>query len=171
MASLSTLITKPKHGKIMPIPRFFAIGAILLMVTMPLLSCTDKTPANLGISESKLTPCPKSLNCVSSDARDSKHNIPPLQLIMPPSEAFQIARKLVLDLPRTHIVNETTDYLHAECRSALFGFVDDLELHLRPTEGIIAIRSAARLGYSDFGVNRRRVESLRDSLISQGVVR
>ncbi|MEA1923949.1 MAG: DUF1499 domain-containing protein [Pseudomonadota bacterium] len=154
----------------MPIPRFFAIGAMLLLVTMPLLSCTDNTPANLGISDSELTPCPKSPNCVSSDARDSKHNIPPLQLIVPPSEAFQVARELVLKLPRTRIVNETTDYLHAECRSALFGFVDDLELHLRPAEGIIAIRSAARLGYSDFGVNRRRVESLRDSLISQGVV-
>jgi uncharacterized protein (DUF1499 family) len=155
----------------MPIPKFFAIGAMLLMVTMPLLSCTDKAPANLGISDSGLAPCPSSPNCVSSDARDPKHNIPPLQLIMPPAAAFQIARELVLKLPRTQIVNETTDYLHAECKSAFFGFVDDLELHLRRAEGIIAIRSAARLGYSDFGVNRRRVESLRASLISRGVAR
>ena len=155
----------------MPIPRFFAIGALLLMATIPLLSCTDKTPANLGLSDSELAPCPSSPNCVSSDDRDSKHNISPLQLIMPPAKAFQVARELVLELPRTQIVNETADYLHAECRSTLFGFVDDLELHLRPTERIIAIRSAARLGYSDFGVNRRRVESLRDSLISRGVAR
>ena len=155
----------------MTIFRLFTIGVILMMTAMPLLSCSDKNPANLGVSNSELTPCPESPNCVSSDARDSKHNIPPLQLISPPLEAFQTARKLVLELPRTRIVNETSDYLHAECRSALFGFVDDLELHLRPAEGIIAIRSASRLGYSDFGVNRRRVESLRDSLINQGVVR
>ncbi|MEA3333717.1 MAG: DUF1499 domain-containing protein [Pseudomonadota bacterium] len=154
----------------MPISRFFAIGALLLLVTMPLLSCSDKPPANLGISDSKLAPCPKSPNCVSSDARDSKHNTPPLQLIMPPSEAFQIARELVLKLPRTRIINETSEYLHAECKSALFGFVDDLELNLRPTERIIAIRSASRLGYSDFGVNRRRVTELRNSLISRGAV-
>lgn len=155
----------------MPISKFFTIGALLLMATIPLLSCSDKNPANLGVSASGLAPCPESPNCVSSDARDSKHRIPPLQLILPPSEALQIARKLVLELPRTRMVNETSDYLHAECRSALFGFVDDLELHLRPTEGIIAIRSASRLGYSDFGVNRSRVEALRDSLINRGVVR
>ncbi|MCD6292852.1 MAG: DUF1499 domain-containing protein [Deltaproteobacteria bacterium] len=143
---------------------------MLLLVTIPLLSCTDSPPANLGISDSKLVPCPKSPNCVSSNSRDKKHNIPPLKLVMPPSEAFKIARELVLKLPRTRIVNETSNYLHAECRSALFGFVDDLELHLRPVAGIIALRSASRLGYSDFGVNRRRVKKLRDSLISRGAV-
>jgi uncharacterized protein (DUF1499 family) len=68
-------------------------------------------------------------------------------------------------------VNETPGYLHAECRSALFGFVDDLELHLRVSEGVIAVRSASRLGYSDLGVNRRRVEILRTSLINRGMVR
>jgi uncharacterized protein (DUF1499 family) len=77
----------------------------------------------------------------------------------------------VSELSRTRIVTETADYLHAECRSALLGFVDDLELHLRPDEGIIAVRSASRLGYSDLGVNRRRVEGLRTSLIERGVLR
>ena len=57
------------------------------------------------------------------------------------------------------------------CSSAVFGFVDDLELHLRRAENVIAARSAARLGYSDFGVNRRRVENLRSLLRQQGVVR
>ena len=66
---------------------------------------------------------------------------------------------------------ETDDYLHAECRSALFGFVDDLELHLRASDGIIAVRSASRLGYGDLGVNRRRVESLRSALARQDMVR
>ena len=63
------------------------------------------------------------------------------------------------------------DYLHAECRSAVFGFVDDLELNLRPAEGIIAVRSASRLGYSDLGVNRKRIETLRTALIRQGIVK
>jgi uncharacterized protein (DUF1499 family) len=76
-----------------------------------------------------------------------------------------------MELPRTRIVKETEDYLHAECRSALFRFVDDLELQLRPSESIIAVRSASRLGYSDLGVNRRRVEGLRESLTRLGVLR
>jgi uncharacterized protein (DUF1499 family) len=70
-----------------------------------------------------------------------------------------------------HIVTDSAGYLHAECESAVFGFVDDLELHLRPDEGVIAVRSASRLGYSDVGANRRRVERLRAMLTRLGVVR
>jgi uncharacterized protein (DUF1499 family) len=77
----------------------------------------------------------------------------------------------VSSLPRTTIVDDSGQYLHAECRSAVFRFVDDLELHLRPDEGAIAVRSASRLGYSDFGVNRGRVETLRRKLVSAGVVK
>ena len=155
----------------MSIFRIFAIGAVLLIASMPLVSCSGKRPSSLGVSDSGLAPCPSSPNCVSSDARDSTHKISPFQLDVPPTEVWRVTRKLVSELPRTRIVNETSDYLHAECRSALLGFVDDLELHLRPSEGVIAIRSAARLGYSDFGVNRRRIEVLRASLVSQGMVR
>ena len=80
--------------------------------------------------------------------------------------------ELILDgLPRTKIISSTDDYLHAECSSAVFGFVDDLELHLRPAENLIAVRSASRLGHSDFGVNRKRVEQLRSLLIKERVVR
>ncbi len=73
-------------------------------------------------------------------------------------------------MPRTRIVNEDSEYLHAEARSALLGFVDDLELYLRPSLGRIEIRSASRLGWSDMGVNRQRVEALRDLLVDAGIV-
>lgn len=138
---------------------------------MSLLSCAGKRPSDLGVSSSGLAACPSSPNCVSSDAQDSAHRVPPFQLGEAPASAWQAAREQVSRLPRTRIVNETADYLHAECRSAVFGFVDDLELHLRPGEGVIAVRSAARLGYSDFGVNRRRVELLRTRLLHKGVLR
>jgi uncharacterized protein (DUF1499 family) len=91
-------------------------------------------------------------------------------LVKPANEVWPVVREIVLALPRTRIVAETGNYLHAECRSFLFGFVDDLELYLRPEDGIIAVRSAARSGYSDFGVNRRRIESLRTSLINRGLI-
>ena len=90
---------------------------------------------------------------------------------MPAAEAWRAARGTVVDLPRTKIITDTENYLHAECSSAFFGFVDDLELHLRAAEGLIAIRSAARLGYSDLGVNRKRVEQLRAVLEKQSVIR
>lgn len=147
--------------------RWFFLTAIF----MPLFSCSGNKPANLGVQGSRLAPCPSTPNCVSSDAADSRHAIPAFELRVAPPKAWAAARAAVLNLPRTQIVAETEDYLHAECRSALLGFVDDLELHLRPAQKIIAVRAAARLGYSDFGVNRRRFEKLRSTLAQQGVIR
>jgi uncharacterized protein (DUF1499 family) len=142
------------------------VGALL---SVPLLA--GARPAHLGVHERRLAPCPGSPNCVSSDAGDDAHRVAPLALALPAEEAWPAVREAVAALPRTRVEIEEAGYLHAECRSALLGFVDDLELHLRPEEGIVAVRSASRLGYSDFGVNRRRVERLRESLRSLGVVR
>ena len=151
--------------------RIIILGTVLMMASIPLLSCSDKHPSALGLSDSRLGACPSSPNCFSSDDRDKDHKIAPFQLVKPANKVWSVVRELVSKLPRTRIVKESEDYLHAECRSFLFGFVDDLELHLRPAAGIIAVRSAARSGYSDFGVNRRRIESIRTALISQGMIR
>ena len=136
-----------------------------------LCSCAGAMPTGLGLHGSALAACPSSPNCVSSDAGDPPHRVPALEIAAPAPEAWRAARLAVAGLPRTRIVTETADYLHAECASAIFGFVDDLELDLRPSEGLIAVRSASRVGRSDLGVNRRRVEDLRSALRRQGVVR
>ncbi len=150
--------------------RNFTTGTAILMVSASLFSCSGTPPAHLGLSEAKLAPCPASPNCLCSDDLDSEHKIAPFQLVKPAAEVWLGARQLVAELPRTRITIETENYLHAECRSFLFGFVDDLELHLRPADGIIAIRSAARSGYADFGVNRRRIDTLRKSLIRLNMI-
>jgi len=137
---------------------------------MPLFSFPGKRPTHLGVDASRLPPCPSSPNCVSSDAADSTHSIAAFALAIPSREAWFAVRETVESLPRTKIISETFDYLHAECTSAVFGFVDDLKLHLRSAEGVIAVRSASRLGYNDLGVNRRRIEDLRALLITQGIV-
>ena len=143
------------------------IGCILLLVFSALLiSCSSR----IGVKDARLAPCSSSPNCVSSDASDAEHQIAPFRLNIPVDQAWMQARQQVSKLPKTQIITETADYLHAECRSDLFGFVDDLELHLRPEEGIIALRSAARLGYSDLGVNRQRVEDLRAALLNLGAI-
>ncbi|NRA01164.1 MAG: DUF1499 domain-containing protein [Myxococcales bacterium] len=138
---------------------------------MSFLNCAGTRPTNLGVSEAGLAPCPTSPNCVSSDAADSGHAIAPFELAVPEGQAWHSAVSAVSALPRTKIVTERDGYLHAECRSAVFGFVDDLELELRAADQTIAVRSASRLGVGDFGVNRRRVESLRQELRSQGALR
>lgn len=118
----------------------------------------------------KLRDCPPKPNCVCSDATDPTRRIAPLTIR---AEAPIVWRELcdaVEALPRSQCVERTNDYLHAEVRSWIFGFVDDLEFRLRIGEGIIGMRSAARTGYSDLGVNRRRLERLRRSLRSRGLV-
>lgn len=158
--------------RLRPLGKMQRISFILLFtVVMPLLSCAGTRPNNLGVKEERLAPCPPSPNCVSSDADDPSHLVPAFHLAAPPPDGWRAARAAVASLPRTAIITETDNYLYVECRSAFFGFVDDLELHLRPEHNIIAVRSAARLGRSDFDVNRKRVETIRALLIRQGAVR
>jgi uncharacterized protein (DUF1499 family) len=138
---------------------------------VPLISLTGNRPSDLGPRNGRLHPCPSRPNCVCSDESGANHGIEALRIAKPAADAWKAAESAVLLLPRTEIVILRADYLHAECRSALLGFIDDLELQLRESEGIIAVRSASRLGYSDLGVNRKRVEALRTALRVAGAIR
>ena len=138
---------------------------------MPLFSCSGARPTNLGVKDSRLAACPSTPNCVSSDDADAGHLVPPFQLLRPAADAWHAMSSVVAGLPRAKIIRQTDNYLHAECSSAVFGFIDDLELHLRPEQNLIAVRSAARLGRSDLGVNRKRVEKLRSLLRSEAVIK
>jgi uncharacterized protein (DUF1499 family) len=136
---------------------------------MGLLS--GKRPDTLGVRDGRLASCPESPNCVSSDASQAGHRVEPFELLDDAAGGFEAARDALLATPGTTLVSETADYLHVECASRVLGFVDDLELHLRADAGIIAVRSASRLGYSDLGANRRRVEALRSVLRIEGWVK
>jgi uncharacterized protein (DUF1499 family) len=133
-------------------------------------ACTAARPTNIGMRDGKLQPCPSTPNCVCSDEREPSHYVDPLTLAPGAENVWREVHDLVVAMPGTRIVEERGTYLHAECRSAVFRFVDDLELDLRVDAGIIAIRSASRLGYSDMGVNRRRVGRLRAALQARGTV-
>ena len=138
---------------------------------MALFSFSAEKPGNLGVRSGRLSPCPCAPNCVSTDADDIDHNVAAFELALPAAQGWTAVCAFVRGMRRTWVITQTDEYLHAECRSAVFGFVDDLELHLRTTQSKVGVRSAARLGYSDFGVNRKRVESLRMALRRQGVIR
>jgi len=145
-------------------------GAAIVTLFLSVAACAGTPPANLGAVSGRLAPCPSSPNCVSSDATDVRHAVAAFVLAAPAAEAWRAAGEAVAGLPRTRIVVQTADYLHAECRSAIFGFVDDLELLLHVDDGQIAVRSASRLGYGDMGVNRSRIEQLRDRLVGAGII-
>ena len=114
----------------------------------------------LGVNDGKLAPCPDTPNCVSTqaDAGDSEHYMPPIEL----SDAVSTdsIRELVEARARTTIIEQTDSYLHAEFRSQVFRFVDDVEFYLDKEAGLLHFRSAARMGRSDLGVNRKRMGEL-----------
>ena len=112
--------------------------------------------------EQRFAPCPESPNCVSSYATDDLHAVDPLPL--PGDDPMGTLREVVASFPRTKIVVEDRDYLHATFASLVFRFVDDVELRVDRDAGVVHVRSASRVGYGDMGVNRRRVESMRERL-------
>lgn len=115
----------------------------------------------LGLVMGRLKPCGPKPNCVCSQDADPGHAIEPLAFKGTKGDAMARLRKVLAAQPRTVITRETDDYLHVECRSALFGFVDDVEFLVDESAHLIHVRSASRQGYSDLGVNRKRVEALR----------
>jgi uncharacterized protein (DUF1499 family) len=116
--------------------------------------------------KSRLAPCPRTPNCVSTLAPGHPQHIDPIPYQGPQEAARQRLLAVLRGLPRTRIVAEEPGYLHAECRSRVFRFVDDVELVLDDTAKLIHFRSAARLGRRDFGVNRERMERIRAGFLA-----
>lgn len=128
-----------------------------------LFSFSGSRPTNLGVKDGKLAACPGSPNCVNSQspASDAEHYIAPLSYSGTPSEAIARLKSIITALPRTKIITESDRYLYAEFTSALMGFVDDVEFYIDEAAGVVQVRSASRLGQSDLGVNRKRIEEIR----------
>lgn len=145
--------------------RLGALAALCLAI-----GCGGSRPDTLGVSDSRLAACPATSNCVCSDD-EAPHFIEPFELAAEPRQAWRTLQETLSSTARSRVVTRTSDYLHAEATSLVFRFVDDVEFHLRAADSLIAVRSASRLGSYDFGVNRRRIESLRDRLREAGAIR
>jgi uncharacterized protein (DUF1499 family) len=136
------------------------------VATMALLSLLSSRPTNLGVLDGKLAPCPATPNCVCSQAGDD-HAIQPLRFEGEPDEAWQRLRRVLAGRPRTRVVHEEGDYLRVECTSRIFRFTDDVEFLLDREAGVIQFRSASRIGRSDLGVNRQRMEEIRQAIATE----
>jgi uncharacterized protein (DUF1499 family) len=112
----------------------------------------------------KLPPCQDTPNCVSSQATDKKHYIAPFKISGDPALAWKELRNAIDKHARMFITHETDISLHAEATSLVLHFVDDIDAILDVESGLIHVRSASRMGHSDFGVNRKRLEELRIQL-------
>lgn len=140
----------------------------LWLVPVLMVGCSGTRPSTLGVKEGRLAPCPDSPNCVSSQSADAKHGIDPIAYTTSVEEARNRLEKIVRAMPRTKAVRLEEDYICLECSSRLFRFVDDVEFWFDDASKVIHCRSASRKGYSDLGVNRKRVERIREQFSAAG---
>lgn len=135
-------------------------GWVLYSYSLAIFSWRRPT---LGFVDGHLRPCGTKPNCVCSCQSDDAHAIEPLPIgTADPATAFEHARQCVEAVARVALVEAAPGYARYECSTAVFRFTDDIELLLDEAAGVIHIRSASRVGYSDLGVNRRRVAEIRE---------
>jgi len=135
--------------------RIVAMGVFAFLLS----ACAGERPKNLGVRDGVLAPCPSSPNCVSSFASEERHRIAPLAFTGDAVTAFLRLKEVLGRRSDAAVIEEREGYLRVELRTRLF--VDDAEFLLDGARRAIQVRSASRLGYSDLGKNRRRMEEIR----------
>lgn len=131
---------------------FFTAGAMLSIASH------EGTPP--GLLSGRLRGCPDTPNCVCSECSQQEAFVLPLSCAGNPDKSWRLMQQAVRDLGGK-ISRVQDGYLAATFQTPLFRFVDDVELRLDRPAGVIQIRSASRVGRSDLGTNRKRVEAIR----------
>lgn len=146
----------------------FSLAAIVLALAIGLGGCVrDDAHGPQRSAPDRLAHCPDTPNCVSSQmAPDSAHYVAPLAFAGPASAARRALRALLDARDDVTVEQVEARFIHAVFQTTI-GFVDDVSFIVRPQRGVIDVRSASRMGYYDFGVNRRRVEALHADLAAR----
>ncbi|MBD2423372.1 DUF1499 domain-containing protein [Cyanobium sp. FACHB-13342] len=126
---------------------------LLLVISLALFQLVGPVPTELGVHDGSLAACPSPAHCARSN-----------WAVADPEAALATLVPVIEGMPRTEVVEQGAGYLHATASSALFGFVDDLELYADTAHGQLQARSVSRLGDSDLGVNGRRLAALEAAL-------
>jgi uncharacterized protein (DUF1499 family) len=134
-------------------------------IGLAVLSLLAKKPQGLGVVNGRLAPCPRSPNCVCTQAIDPSHRIEPIPFEGPADQVVKRLEAAMTRIPRMRVVTEKEDYIHAEATSRIFRFIDDVEFFVDRDAKLIHFRSASRVGHSDLGVNRSRMERIRRAFL------
>ena len=137
------------------------------VIALAVLSALATKPKNLGANNGRLAPCPNSPNCVSTQTSDSQHTMEAIVFDVSPDDAMRKLKAVLAVIPRMEIITETESYIHAEATSLIFRFRDDVEFFIDQQSNLIHFRSASRVGKSDLGANRKRMEEIRTAFKQQ----
>ena len=135
----------------------------LIFVLILLINCSGTRPSLIG----KFSTCPDKPNCVSSKSLVGSHKIAPIIYKGTSQDAREKILGIIKSMPRAKISSDGDNFIHVEFTSRIFRFVDDVEFYFDEL-GIIHFRSASRIGHSDMGVNRERMEEIRRSFMGKG---
>jgi len=138
---------------------------LLLMIGFSLMGCSSFQARDLSLKALSIADCPSSPNCVSSQSKSSSHKVEPFKFEGTIKEFQHFAEFVQNQLPRTEMIRMEGPYVHFIVTSKVFRFKDDVEFYFLESDSLIHLRSASRLGYSDLGVNRARVEQLEKILL------
>jgi len=140
------------------------LSGLILLLFLGLGWLSQNKSDTIGLSHGKLAPCPNKPNCVCSESYTGKQAKHAISAIKTSEKELPVAWKQIRDSIKTNggiIIAETDTYLHAEFTSTFFRFVDDVEIRLNRAPRQIHLRSASRMGHSDFGANRKRIETIK----------
>lgn len=140
----------------------FAALVIVIGALLVALSVASRKQPELGLVDGQLRPCPATPNCVSSEDKGGKAYIEPLNYSGPDEAAWADLKRAIAETGGK-VVRDDAGYLHAVYQTPLLRFVDDVELRQDTNGQVIHVRSASRVGQSDFGANRKRVERIRSA--------
>ena len=151
-----------------------ALGLLVLLAAQ--LGAFGGTPPNeLGVRDGRLKPPSKTPNSVSSQADMwAQHpmrgdaRIAPLALQGSGAQTMAKLRRIVEAMPGAQVVQSRDDYLYVQFTTRWMKFIDDAEFWFDPNAGVVQLRSASRVGRKDFGVNRARIEAIRQALAAGG---
>ena len=115
----------------------------------------------------KLKPCPKSPNCVCTQEDDSRKKMEPIYFTCNAQQAATKLERLISGYEYAALVKQEPNYYHFEFVTRLGKFIDDVEFLIDPTAKLIHFRSASRIGYGDFGKNKRRMKKIKSDWISE----
>ena len=132
------------------------------LLTIILAGCTS-APEQPG-ADTVLPPCGMLPNCVNSYSGTGGSAIAPLQAT---TEQWQALKRWLAAQDNWTITEDSPDFLQAVVKTPLMQFRDDVQLVFNRQADDIQVRSSSRLGISDMGANRRRIESLRAHLASE----
>lgn len=134
----------------------------ILAITLIFAACSGTKPTDIGVKSDQFKACPSSPNCISTQAAedDKKHYMPALTYTGTMEAAKTKLVGIVNDMERTTITENSGTYIHSEFMTPTMKFVDDVEFYFDDVNKKIHFRSASRKGYSDMGLNRKRMEAI-----------